>query len=232
MSEASKIIGEAVRSGRKFLLEPEANIVCAEYGIPLARGGFAREPSEAVRIAEEIGYPVALKLVSPEVIHKSDVGGVFLNLKDPADVEEAYKRIALNLKEKMPKARMLGAFVQEMAEPSVEVIVGMVRDPIFGPVLMFGLGGVFVELLKDVSYRIAPISLKDASDMVKEVKAYPILKGYRGGKRLDIDSILDVLLKTSRLAVDHKEIASLDLNPIIVYEDGIKVVDAKIYISI
>ncbi len=231
MRRGSKIFEEARKEGRSYLLEPEAKMICMEYGIPVTRFRVAKTREEASRFAEEIGYPVVLKIVSPDVIHKFDVGGVILNLKSAKDVQDAYDKILTNVKKHKPDARIVGVFVQEMAPPSTEVIVGATKDPQFGPALMFGLGGIFVEVLKDVTFRIAPITDLDAREMITEVKAYPILRGYRGQPPADVDAIVQILLNTSRLVMDHPEIKELDLNPIMVYEKGAKTVDARIILE-
>ena len=229
--KVSKLFKEARKEGRNYLLEPEAKTVCMEYGIPVTKFRVAKTAHEAVKFAEEIGYPAVLKIVSPDVIHKFDVGGVVLSLKSPDDIQVAYKKILESVKKHKPKAKIRGILVQEMAPSSTEVIVGSTKDPQFGPALMFGLGGVFVEVLKDVTFRIAPITEQDAREMITEVKAYPILKGYRGQPPADIDSIVKILQSTSRLVMDHQEIKELDLNPIIVYEKGAKTVDARIILE-
>jgi len=229
--KVSKIFEEAREEGRKYLLEPEAKTICMEYGIPVTKFRVAKTAEEAVKFAEEIGYPTVLKIVSPDVIHKFDVGGVVLDLKSPEDIRNAYKKILESVKKHKPKAKIRGILVQEMAPSSTEVIVGSTKDPQFGPALMFGLGGVFVEVLKDVTFRIAPITEQDAREMITEVKAYPILKGYRGQPPADIDSIVKILLSTSRLVMDHQEIKELDLNPIMVYKKGAKTVDARIILE-
>jgi acetyl-CoA synthetase (ADP-forming) len=231
MERVKAIFNEALKEGRKFLLEPEAKAICMEYGIPVTKFRVAKSETEAVRFANEIGFPVVLKIVSPDIIHKFDVGGVVLNLNSDMEVRTAYKRILENVKRYKPNARILGMFVQEMAPQSTEVIVGATKDPQFGPALMFGLGGIFVEVLKDVTFRIAPISESDAKEMITEVKAYPILKGYRGQPPADIEAIVDILLNTSRLVMEHQRIKELDLNPIMVYEKGAKTVDARIILE-
>jgi len=231
MDRVAEIFEKVRREGRNFLLEPEAKEVCMEYGIPVTRFRVAETVEEAVQIAGEIGYPVVLKIVSPDIIHKSDVGGVMLNLKSPEEVRGAYQTIMENVKRHKPDARITGVIVQEMAQPSTEVIVGAIKDPQFGQTLMFGLGGIFVEVLKDVTFRVAPITELDAREMITEVRAYPILKGYRGRPPADIDAIVDILLNTSRLVMDHPEIKELDLNPIMVYEKGAKTVDARIILE-
>jgi acyl-CoA synthetase (NDP forming) len=229
--KVSKIFEEARKEGRNYLLEPEAKTICIEYGIPVTKFRVAKTAEEAVNIAEEIGYPTVLKIVSPDVIHKFDVGGVLLDLKSPEDIRDAYKKILENVKKHKPEAKIKGILVQEMAPSSTEVIVGSTKDPQFGPALMFGLGGIFVEVLKDVTFRIAPITERDAREMITEVKAYPILKGYRNQPPADIDAIVKILLKTSKLVMDHQEIKELDLNPIMVYEKGAKTVDARIILE-
>jgi len=225
------LFAQARKEGRSYLLEPEAKMVCMEYGIPVTRFKVAGTAEEAVKFAEGIGYPIVLKIVSPDVIHKFDVGGVVLNLKSPSEVKDAYQNILKNIKKHKPDAKILGVLVQEMAPTSTEVIVGATKDPQFGPALMFGLGGIFVEVLKDVTFRIAPITESDAREMINEVKAYPILKGYRGQPPADIDAIVNILMNTSKLVMDHQEIKELDLNPIMVYEKGAKTVDARIILE-
>ncbi len=231
MGKVSQIFEEARKQGRKFLLEPEAKAVCKEYGIPVTNFGVAQDAEEAVRLTRETGYPVVLKIISPDIIHKFDVGGVILNLKSAEEVRDAYKRILVNVRRQKPNAEITGILIQEMAPSSTEIIVGATKDPQFGPALMFGLGGIFVEVLKDVSFRIAPITKTDAKEMINEVKGYPILRGYRGQPPADINSIIEILLNTSKLVTDHPEIRELDLNPILVYEKGAKTVDARIILE-
>jgi acetyl-CoA synthetase (ADP-forming) len=231
MTKSVNVFAQAKKDGRSYLLEPEAKIVCMEYGIPVTRFKVALTPEEAVKFAEGIGYPVVLKIVSPDIIHKFDVGGVALNLKSPSEVKDAYEKILKNVKKHKPNAKIIGVLVQEMAPQSTEVIVGAIKDPQFGPALMFGLGGIFVEVLKDVTFRIAPITESDAKEMITEVKAYPVLKGYRGQPPADTNAIVNILLNTSKLVMDHQEIKELDLNPIMVYEKGAKTVDARIILE-
>ena len=221
----------ACKEGRKFLLETEAKTVCMEYGIPVTKFQLAKNEVEAVKFAEEIGYPIVLKIVSPDIIHKSDVGGVVVGLKTAKDVRNAYKQILESIKKHKADAKIVGVLVQEMAPSSTEVIVGAIKDPQFGPALMFGLGGIFVEVLKDVTFRVAPITVDEAREMINEVKAYPLLKGYRNQPPADIEAIVQILLNTSRLVMEHQEIKELDLNPIMVYEKGAKTVDARIILE-
>lgn len=231
MDKVSETFNEVKREGRKFLLEPEAKRVCIDYGIPVTEFKVAENGAEAVKFAEKIGYPVVLKIVSPDIIHKSDVGGVIINVKNTNDVQNAYKQIMGKVKKHKPKAKIIGMLVQEMAPQSTEVIVGATKDPQFGPTLMFGLGGIFVEILKDVTFRIAPVTEDEAREMITGVKAYPLLRGYRNTPPADIEAIIRILLNTSRLVMEHQEIKELDLNPIMVYEKGAKTVDARIILE-
>jgi len=231
MGVTTGILDEVKREGRNFLLETEAKTICMEYGIPVTEFKIAKNEEEAVVFAEKIGYPIVLKIVSPDIIHKSDFGGVLINLEDSKDVRNAYKTILKNIKTRKADAKIVGVIVQKMAPSSTEVVVGAIKDPQFGPALMFGLGGIFVEILKDVTFRIAPITEDEAREMVTEIKAYPLLRGYRNMPRADIDSIVNILLNTSKLIMRHQEIKELDLNPIMVYKKGAKVVDARIILK-
>ena len=231
LTRTSEIINKAYKNKRKFLLEPEAKTVCMEYDIPVTKFKVAKNEAEAVKFSKELGYPVVLKVVSPDVIHKSDVGGVIVNLKTTEDVKNAYKQILENVKKHKPKAKIVGVLIQEMAPSSTEVIVGAIKDPQFGPALMFGLGGIFVEVLKDVTFRVAPVTEDEAREMITEVKAYPLLKGYRNLPPADIETIVKIIQNTSRLVMEHQEIKELDLNPIMVYEKGAKTVDARIILE-
>jgi acetate---CoA ligase (ADP-forming) subunit beta len=231
LNQTSKIINQAKKEGRKALLEPEAKMICMEYGILVTKFKVALNEKEAAKHADEIGYPVVLKIVSPDIIHKSDAGGVIVNLKNPAEVTNAYKKIIENVKKYNAKAKIVGVLVQEMAPQSTEVIVGAIKDPQFGQAIMFGLGGIFVEIFKDVNFRIAPLTLDDAKEMITELKAYPLLKGFRNTPPADIDALISILCNTSRLVMDNQEIKELDLNPIMAYQKGAKTVDARIILE-
>jgi len=231
LTKTSRIFKEAYKEGRKHLLETEAKTVCMKYGIPVTDFKVAKNEAEAVKFAEEIGYPAVLKIVSPDIIHKSDVGGVVVNLKTAKDVRDAYKQILKSVKKHKADAKIVGILIQEMAPPSTEVIVGAIKDPQFGPAIMFGLGGIFVEVLKDVTFRVAPITEDEAREMITEVRAYPLLKGYRNQPPADTEAIIKILLNASRLVMEHQEIKELDLNPIMVYEKGAKTVDARIILE-
>jgi len=231
LNQTSKIINQAKKESRKALLEPEAKTICMEYGIPVTKFKVALNENEAAKYADEIGYPVVLKIVSPDIIHKSDAGGVIIDLKNPAEVADAYKKILENVKKYDANAKIVGILVQEMAPQSTEVIVGAIKDPQFGQTVMFGLGGIFVEILKDVNFRIAPLTTDDAKDMITELKAYPLLKGYRNTPPADIDALVNILCNTSRLVMDNPEIKELDLNPVLAYQKGAKTVDARIILE-
>lgn len=215
-----RIIERAKAYGRTVLLSYEAREIVKAYGLNVPKSGFAQNLRQALSIANSIGYPVALKIVSPDIVHKTDVKGVILNISSDYELEKAYDFMMRNVRTLLPQARIYGVEVQEMVAPGKEVIVGMHRDLQFGPLIMFGLGGIYVNLMRDVSFRLAPLSRREAYSMIMETKAYNLLKGFRGEAPSDIDSIVDVLLRVSKLVLDFKEIAELDINPLIVYEKG------------
>ncbi|MCL6477173.1 MAG: acetate--CoA ligase family protein [Peptococcaceae bacterium] len=211
------------------LSESSAKAVLQKYGIPVTREAPASSAGEAVEKAREIGYPVVLKIDSPDIPHKTEAGGLKLNLKNDGDVRTAFEEIVKNVRVYKPDARINGVSVQEMLPEGTEVIVGVSRDPVFGPVIMFGLGGIFVEVLKDVSFRIAPLSPGDARDMIEEIKGCAVLKGVRGKPPADIDAVVDVILKVSALVTDYQDsIEELDINPLVVYPKGVKAADAML----
>jgi len=227
----SKIFEDARVEGRNFLFEHEAKNLCSKYELPVTRFTVSKTEDEAIEAAKELGFPVVLKIVSPQVLHKSDAGGVLIDIKDEDGVREGYNRILDNVKAKVPEAQITGILVQEMAPSSTEVIVGSTKDPTFGPTIMFGLGGIFVEVLKDVSFRLAPITRTDAEEMIREIKSYKILEGARGMPEADQKALVDILLKTSELLMECPEISELDMNPVLVYEKGAKIVDARIILD-
>jgi len=231
LKQTNKIINQAKEEGRKTLLETEAKTICKEYDIPVTRFNLSKTEKEAATYAEQIGYPIVLKIVSQDIIHKSDVGGVIVNLKNASDVASGYKKIIENVKKYKADAKIAGVLVQEMAPQATEVIVGSIKDPQFGQTVMVGLGGIFVELLKDVNFRVAPLTAEDAKEMITELKAYPLLKGYRNTPPADIDALVAILCSVSRLVMDNPEIKELDLNPIMAYPKGAKTVDARIILE-
>ncbi len=231
MNKTDKIICQARKEGRKALLEPEAKAICIDYGIAVTKFDVAKSEKEAENMAQQIGFPIVLKIVSPDIIHKSDAGGVIVNLKTKDEVRTAYNKILDNVKKFKPDAKIVGVLVQEMAPSSTEIIVGSIKDPQFGPTIMFGLGGIFVELLKDVTFKVAPITAQEAAEMVVDVRAYPLLNGYRNTPAADVKAIVDLLLSVSKLVVEHPEIKELDLNPVMAYAQGTKTVDARIILE-
>jgi acyl-CoA synthetase (NDP forming) len=231
VNQTTKIINQAKKEGRKALLEPEAKTICTEYGITVTKFNVAKNEKEAAAQANQIGYPIVLKIVSPDIIHKSDAGGVLVNLKTAIEVQAGYKKIIENITKYKSDAKIVGVLVQEMAPQGIEVIVGAVKDPQFGQTVMFGLGGIFVELLKDVNFRVAPLTERDAKEMITQLKAYPLLNGYRGSKPADIEALTAILCNTSKLVMDYPEIKELDLNPVMAYQKGAKTVDARIILE-
>ena len=231
MTKTSEIISNAYNKKRKFLLEPEAKTICQEYSIPVTKVKLAENVDQAIKFSQEIGYPTVMKIVSPDIIHKSDVGGVILNLTNQTETTNAFNTIINNVKKHKQNARIMGILIQEMVPLSTEVINGAIKDDQFGSSIMFGLGGIFVEILKDVAFRVTPITKQDAVNMITEIKAYPVLKGYRNQPTVDIKAIADIIFNTSKLVIDHQEIKELDLNPIMAYEHGAKTVDARIILE-
>jgi len=227
----SKIFEAAVSEGRNFLFEHEAKELCSIYGLPVTSFTVSETENGAVEAAVDIGFPVVLKIVSAQVLHKSDAGGVLLNITDEDGVRQGFNKILENVKAKVPDAEITGILVQEMAPSSTEVIVGSTKDPTFGHTIMFGLGGIFVEVLKDVAFRLAPIGRSDAEEMIREIKSYKILEGVRGMPKADQETLVDILLKTSKMLTECPEINELDLNPVLVYEEGAKIVDARIILE-
>ncbi|MBU6391975.1 MAG: acetate--CoA ligase family protein [Planctomycetes bacterium] len=230
INAAHTIVQKALLQKRFELLEPEAKELIEIFGIPTTRRTVAVSPADAVKAATAIGYPVVLKIVSPDVSHKTDVGGVKVGINSDEGVRVAYEEIIGNVKKRQPDARINGILVEEMAKASTEVIVGGLRDPQFGPAVMFGLGGIFVEVFKDVSFRIAPIEEHEALDMINEVKGAKILKGFRNTEALDISTLAQTIMHVSDMMVSIEEIKEIDLNPVIVYPQGLKSVDARVII--
>ena len=211
---------EARRAGRTTLGEREAREVIAAYGFRLPQNVLARTVDEAVQAAKQMGFPVALKIVSPDILHKTDVGGVRLNLLDADAVSQGFAGIDISVRKFFPNATIQGIAVQEMVIGGKEVILGMTRDPSFGPLLMFGLGGIYVEVLKDVAFRVAPIGPDEADSMIREIRSFPLLRGVRGEKPSDLGAIVDALCRLSQLCVDFPEILEMDVNPLLVKPEG------------
>jgi acetyltransferase len=231
---ALKLIAAARADGRDSLTEIEAKQVFRAYGLPVTQTTLAKSEDEAVKLAKQTGFPVVMKIVSPDILHKSDAGGVKVNIKDENGAREAYKTIMANAKAYKADAHIHGIAIQEMAPMGTEVILGSVNDATFGPTMMFGLGGIFVEVLKDVTFRVAPVTEGQANKMFSEIRGAPILAGARGESPRDRKALADVICKYSAMILDLKdEISESDANPVLVYEEGkgLKVVDARIILK-
>jgi acyl-CoA synthetase (NDP forming) len=216
---------------QNLLTEVESKQFLKKAGIPVVEAELARSKKEAISISNEMGFPVVLKISSADVVHKSDSGGVRLGLANATQVGKAYNEIVSSIKQAYPKAHIEGVSVQPMAKPGVEVIVGMSKDAQFGPVLMFGLGGILVEVLKDVSFRIVPVTIRDARAMIREIKGYPVLEGYRGQKPASIPALEKLIVNVSQFVEKNPQIRELDLNPIFAYPDKAVAVDARIILE-
>ncbi|MBA3035360.1 MAG: acyl-CoA synthetase [Desulfobacterium sp.] len=229
--EGASIINEAIKENRRFLLEPEAKQLLRLHGAAVSSDALAKTADEAVKIAEKYKDKVALKIVSPDILHKSDAGGVLLNLNTESEIRKAFDDIMHNALQYKPDADIRGVLVSPMAKKGLEIIIGTKIDDQFGPVIMFGLGGIMVEVLKDVSFRVLPISPRSAKHMMEEIKGTVLLNGIRGEKPYDKAAIKKLLLLCSELVESYPEIMEMDLNPVIVYENGIQIVDARIILN-
>ena len=227
----AEILSQAREEKRTVLTEIEAKHILGEAGINCISTVLAASREEAVSISEEIGYPVVLKVSSVDITHKSDSGGVKVNLPDKAAVENAYDEIMTSCRAYAPDAHIEGVSVQGMARAGTEIIMGMIKDGSFGPVVMFGLGGVLVEVLKDVSFRIVPIDKNDAVEMTSEIQGKKLLEGYRGQAPADVPCLQEMLVKLSDFVNDNPGIEEIDMNPVFAYSDGAVVVDARIILS-
>jgi acyl-CoA synthetase (NDP forming) len=231
LATGKQIIDEARSEGRTVLTEIEAKQLIEQAGISVVDTKLATSKEEAISISRKFGFPVVLKIASPDIVHKTDVGGVKLGLETAKQVGKAYEDILQAVRQKHPQARIQGVAVQKMARPGVEVIIGMSKDDQFGPVIMFGLGGIMVEVLKDVSFGIVPLAKRDAAEMIREIKGYPLLEGYRGQEAVDVSHLEELLLRVSEFVEQNPEISELDLNPIFAYSDGAVAVDARVVLE-
>jgi acyl-CoA synthetase (NDP forming) len=219
---------EKAKKEKRPLLETEAKELLREYGIPVPDFKLIKSEDEIVGLAKEINFPLVMKIVSPDIIHKTEAGGVKVGIKDEKEAKAAYQDIIYKVKKYKKEAKISGVIAYSMIPQGTEIIIGMMKDPCFGPTIMFGLGGIFVEILKDISFRILPLEERDAEEMISEIKGYQILKGIRGETPKDVKSIRDVLMKISQLVMKNPEIKEIDLNPIFVFEKALQVVDARI----
>ena len=233
LSTVEEIIKKAQDDNRQSLISYESKRIMEAAGIHMPTSKLARNLDEAIASAEKLDYPVVMKVVSRDILHKSDVGGVALDLLNREEVIDAYGAIMHNCREHVPEAIIEGVEISQMVKPGIEVIVGARRDRAFGPIVMFGLGGIYVEVMKDVSFRALPLNRGEARAMIEEIKSYPLLLGVRGEKRKDINSVIDTIMNLSALIQKCKSISDIEINPLVVYEqgDGAQAVDARILIS-
>jgi len=225
------IYDQIKKEGRSILTEFESKRILKQAGISVVETKLAKSQKEAVSLSQKMGFPVALKIASPDVIHKSDSGGVKLSLNNATEVKKGYDEILKKVRKRYPDAVVHGVSVQKMVRPATEVIVGTSKDPQFGPVIMFGLGGIFVELLKDVSFRVIPVERKDAQEMIEEIKGFPLLQGFRGMEPASISALVEIILKISKLIEENPQIKELELNPIFAYRNKAVAVDARIILE-
>ena len=228
------ILKKAKEAGQSHLSGSDPMDIISAYGFSVPKSGLADTSDEAVALAEQIGYPVVMKIASPDILHKSDIGGVRLGIENRDAVAEAFDEMMVNARRLMPRALILGVTIHGQAPPGKEVILGMTKDPDFGPLIMFGLGGIYVEVLKDVSFRLAPIDKTSALDMIREIRSFPLLRGVRGEPPADIDAIVESILRLSQLVTDFPQIIELDINPLRVMEagKGAIAIDARMAIEI
>lgn len=225
------ILEKIQKDNRRELTELEAKNILEEYDIPVVQTELATNANEAVNLASELNYPVVLKIASPDILHKVDAGGVKTQLTTPDEVKDAFVEIVESAKKYDPNARILGVTVQQQIPRGVEVIVGGLKDPVFGPCVMFGMGGTWVEVMNDVSFRLAPTSVKNAMEMIKEIKAYPLLTRYRGSEGVDQEGIADIIVKVSNLMSENSIICEVDVNPIFARIENSIAVDARIVLE-
>ena len=231
-SKRRAVLSDIIKTSSTTILdELQCKKAMVEYGISVTEPVLAQSQEAAVTAAEKVGYPVVMKIVSPQITHKSDIGGVRVGLASRDEVSRAYDEIMAAAADKAPEAVIDGIAVQKMAPTGLELVVGMSKDPQFGPVLMFGLGGTLVEVLKDVAFRIVPLTRQDAQAMIRQIKAYRLLEGYRGQPPVDIPHIEELLLKVSKMAEENPEIKEMDINPLIAYDKGAIAVDARIILE-
>ncbi|MEK7398484.1 MAG: acetate--CoA ligase alpha subunit [Candidatus Poribacteria bacterium] len=233
-AKVTKLLAKAEKLSEHTIAGSDAMEVLAEYDFVVPKMGLAETGHEAIELANQFGYPVVMKIASPDILHKSDIGGVRLGLNSPVEVEKAFEEILTSARRFIPSALILGITINQMVPKGKEVILGMAKDPDFGPMLMFGLGGIYVEVLKDVSFRIAPIDRREANTMINEIRSFPLLRGVRGEEPADIQSIVDSLVRLSQLATDFPEIIEMDINPLTVMPvgKGAIAVDCRISVDI
>ncbi len=229
-AEVTNLFKKVRASGRKVLTEVEAKQVLAAYGISVAKGALATKRDDAIKAAQKMGFPVVVKVVSADIVHKTEAGAVAVGLKTPEEVSQAFDTLQKNARAYKKGARIQGILIQEMAQGR-EVIIGGIKDIQFGPTVMFGIGGILVEVMKDVTFRVVPVSKTDVTEMIHEVKGYKILQGVRGQKPVSENAIINTLLKVSQLMQENPQIKELDINPLFVNETEAKAADARIILE-
>jgi acyl-CoA synthetase (NDP forming) len=230
-SRSTDVISGASKRGRVSLLEPEAYEVCNEYGIRVPPFRVVESIESAIASANEIGYPVALKVVSEEILHKTDAGGVMLGIASDSALKGSYEQLASNVKKAAPDLSKIKVLVQKMIPSNTELVLGALRDKSFGPTVMFGMGGIYVEALKIVGFRLSPVRLDDARKLILETLPPALIKGVRGRGPMNVDSIAGVLVSLGQLLEEQPQIEEVDFNPVLPYQDGCIAVDARIIIS-
>jgi acyl-CoA synthetase (NDP forming) len=208
----------------------ESKRLMERYGIKFAESGVAKGVAEALILANSIGYPVALKVVSDDISHKTDVGGVSVGIRGDADLERAFREMSVSVKKKYPDAKLRGVMVQKMVDGGLNILIGGKRDPQFGQIVVFGLGGIFVEVMEDVAMRVVPVGRKEAMDMMAETKAFKVIDGYRG-KSYDAEALAQLIVKVSSMLEKRDDIVEMDINPVIALRKGAVAVDARIVLD-
>jgi len=231
--KVTDVFNAARMEGRLYLGELEARQVLEAYGFRIPKGGLTTTPEEAAKLATELGFPVVMKIASPDIIHKSDIGGVRVGINSADQAQDVFELMVMRARRYMPEAEIKGVNVQQMVTQGKEVILGMNRDPQFGPLVMFGLGGIYVEVMKDVVFRVAPFGKNEAHYMIREIRGFPLLAGVRGEHPSDLAAIEEALLRLSQLVSDFPEIVEMDINPLKVGEagGGAVAIDARITIA-
>jgi acetyl-CoA synthetase (ADP-forming) len=231
MSEAQEILNTAVENKRKILTVQESKSILKTEGFPVNPTGFGRNLEELIAEGNKVGFPVVIKVSSEDIVHKSDVGGVITDIRSVEELKTQFEIMSTKIQQNYPEANVEGYIIEKM-ESGIELLVGSTHDPMFGPILAFGLGGIYVEVLKDVVFRLIPIEREDAAEMISEIKATKILDGIRGQPPIDKKALVELLIKTSELIHKYPQIEELDLNPVFATDEGVTVVDARIILKI
>ena len=230
MSKTQEFLNEAMKQGRKILSVQESKKILLQEGFPVNTTKFGTNLEEVLKEAKIIGFPVVLKVSSQDIVHKSDIGGVITGIHNVNELKKEFEKLQNSITHKKPEAKIEGYLIEKM-ESGIELLVGSTLDPMFGPILAFGLGGIYVEVIKDVVFRLIPIDREDATEMISEIKAAKILDGIRGQPAVDKIALVNLLMKTSSFIDRHPEIRELDINPVLATDKGVSVVDARIILK-